>query len=189
MAYCMAELMLQETIIIGKNLIGQMIVSILSAIIIYTGMLNIFNTYKNITRYENGNDYLVYIIACLSAYIIISILKIFFTNEIVSQRVNLISALLIVVAIISYRVILRLILNKSYKNYGTHKEDVRKNVLIIGAGDATRIVLGTLKTTFRDIYNVVGLIDDNPNKVIMQYQVIVYLEQEMIYQKYVKKTM
>ena len=39
-----------------------------------------------------------------------------------------------------------------------------QNVLLIGAGDAARIVLKTLGTTMKDIYNVVGLIDDNTYK-------------------------
>ena len=167
-AYCLAEFILQPIILIDEIYVKQKIITIICAIIIYSGMLSIFKTYKNITRYENGNDYLVYIIACLSAYIIISVLKIFFGDAILSQRINLIALLMIVVSMISYRVMIRIILNENIKEHEKKQkknEHARKNVLIIGAGEATKIVLGTLKTTFRDIYNVVGLIDDNVNKV------------------------
>ena len=40
-----------------------------------------------------------------------------------------------------------------------------KNVLIIGAGEATKILLSTIKSSMKDAYNVIGLIDDNTNKV------------------------
>ena len=166
MSYSLAILMLSPLFTIDRGFLIQEAITIVSAIIIYEAMLGIFKTYKNITRYENGNDYLVYVIACLTSYILLSILKIIFPTDILEQRITLIAALIIVVSIISYRVILRTILNGSYIfKQNSEKEDVRKNVLIIGAGEATKIVLGTLKTTFRDIYKVVGLIDDNTNKV------------------------
>ena len=77
----------------------------------------------------------------------------------------MIAALIIVTTVIGYRVTLRLILTEwPYKN-NTNKIDNRKNVLIIGAGDAARIVIRTLKTTMRDTYYIVGLIDDNVNKI------------------------
>ncbi len=166
MSYSLAILMLSPLFTINKEFLIQEAITIVSAIITYEAMLGIFKTYKNITRYENGNDYLVYVIACLTSYILLSILKIIFPLDILEQRISLIAALIIVVSIISYRVILRIILNGGYIfKQNSEKEDVRKNVLIIGAGEATKIVLGTLKTTFRDIYKVVGLIDDNTNKV------------------------
>ena len=165
-SYCITVLILENTLAFNPKLAKQVITTLIPAVIVYTTMLTVFKTYKNITRYENGNDYLVYILACLVSYIIISILKIFFGNSIVNHRINAIATLLIIVSIISYRVILRFILNGGYKKYKVNEnENARKNVLIIGAGEATKIVLGTLKTTFRDIYNVVGLIDDNINKV------------------------
>ena len=166
MSYCLAEILLAETLNFNKILLRQTVITVVSAIIIYVGMLEIFKTYKNITRYENGTDYLVYILACLVAYITISVLKIFFRSDILAQKINIIAAILIIMLIISYRVILRMLLNEGYKLIKTsEKGDTRKRVLIIGAGEATKIVLGTLKTTFIDTYKVIGLIDDNVNKV------------------------
>ena len=37
-------------------------------------------TYKNITRYENGNDYLIYVLACLVSYTIVSTFTIIIPN-------------------------------------------------------------------------------------------------------------
>lgn len=163
-SYYMAEIIISEPFKITTELNQTIFNTIILAIIIYSGMLHIYKTYKNITRYENGNDYLVYILACLVSYTVISVLKFILPIDIVSLRTNMIAALIIVTTIIGYRVVLRLILTNGFQTKDDEKMD-RKNVLIIGAGEAARIVLGTLKTTMRDTYNVVGLIDDNTNKV------------------------
>lgn len=163
-SYYMAEIIISEPFKITTELNQTIFNTIILAIIIYSGMLHIYKTYKNITRYENGNDYLVYILACLVSYTAISVLKFILPIDIVSLRTNMIAALIIVTTIIGYRVVLRLILTNGFQTKDDEKMD-RKNVLIIGAGEAARIVLGTLKTTMRDTYNVVGLIDDNTNKV------------------------
>ena len=160
-SYYIAEIILRGSISANRLTNTTIIIAIIS----YTATLNFFKTYKNITRYENGTDYLVYVVACLSAYIIISTLKIFFGLGIVSQRTNIIAALIIVVSIISYRVLLRMILTEGYKNPEAKEKNDRKNVLIIGAGDAAKTIIGTLKTNMKDVYNVIGLIDDNINKV------------------------
>lgn len=164
-SYYVAEILINNSFRITGELNQTIINTIILAIIIYSGLLHIFKTYKNITRYENGNDYLVYVLACLIAYTVITIIKITCDINMVNPRTNMIAALIIVTTIIGYRVVLRLILTENYKNSETNENNGKKNVLIIGAGDATRIVLRTLRTNMKGIYNVVGLIDDNTNKV------------------------
>jgi len=162
-SYYIAEIIVNEHIKITGELSITIFNTVVLAAIIYMSLLHIFKTYKNITRYENGNDYLVYVLACLIAYTIITALKIIFKINIVNPRTNMVAALIIVTSIIGYRVVLRLILTEGYKNPKTTPN--RKNVLVIGAGEAAKIVIGTLKTTMKDTYNLVGLIDDNSNKV------------------------
>lgn len=164
-AYYISEILINNSFTMTSELNRTIINTIVLAIIIYSGMLHFFQTYKNITRYENGNDYLVYVLACLISYTVITIIKIICNVNMVNPRTNMIAALVIVTSIIGYRVMLRLILTESNRAPEENKNTGKKNILIIGAGEATRIVLGTLKTTMKDIYNVVGLIDDNTNKV------------------------
>lgn len=78
-------------------------------------------------------------------------------------RINLIAALIIVTSIIGYRVCLRMLLTEIHGK----KENVsdKKKVLIIGAGEAAKILIKTIKTSLKDAYNIIGLIDDNTNKV------------------------
>ena len=164
-SYFIAESIINNNYSFSSKLNLTFIYSIVLALIVYVGLFQVFKTYKNITRYENGNDYLVYVLACLIGYIIISLLKIIFNINIVNPRINMIAALIIVTTVIGYRVTLRLILTEWPYKSNAHKPDNRKNVLIIGAGEAARIVIRTLKTTMRDTYNIVGLIDDNVNKI------------------------
>lgn len=164
-SYYVAEIIVNEQFQLTKELNFAIMNTIALAIVIYSAMLHFCKTYKNITRYENGYDYLVYVFACFVSCIIITISKLIFRNNIVSVRTNLISALIIVTTIIGYRVLLRLILTGYHPIHKNKDNPNMKNVLIIGAGDATRILIRTLNTNMRDTYNIVGLIDDNPNKV------------------------
>ena len=163
-SYYIAEIITNEDIRFSLELNIKIIRTILVAILIYAGMLNITRTYKNITRYENGNDYLIYVLACLVSYAIVSTFTIIVPNRMVALKVNSIAALIIVTTIIGYRVLLRLLLTGDFKRQKDNNKNMQ-NVLLIGAGDAARIVLKTLGTTMKDIYNVVGLIDDNTYKV------------------------
>lgn len=166
-AYYLAEVLIGNSFIITQELNHCIINTIIIAIIIYSGLLHIFKTYENITRYENGNDYLVYIGVCFISFVVVMIIKLISRIPMVNLRANMVAALIIVTAVVGYRVLLRLILTEGYKDLekANKKNNGQKNVLIIGAGDATRIVLRTLKTNMKGLYNVVGLIDDNINKV------------------------
>ena len=166
-AYYLAQVLIGNSFIITEQLNHCIINTIIIAIIIYSGLLHIFKTYENITRYETGNDYLVYIGVCFIAFIVVMIIKLISRIPMVNLRTNMVAALIIVTAVVGYRVLLRLILTEGYKDLKINepKNNGLKNVLIIGAGDAARIVIRTLKTNMKGLYNVVGLIDDNTNKV------------------------
>ena len=142
-----------------KNIIDTIIL----ATLIYQIVLTSFRTYHNITRYENGSDYLVYILACSISCTIMIIFNILKVIPIANERVNLIAELIIMPVIIGYRVFIRMILTSQYKD--TEEDTEKKNVLVIGAGNATRILLETIKSSMKDTYKVIGLIDDNTNKV------------------------
>lgn len=139
----------------------------LIAAAIYEIMLSAFQTYKNITRYENGNDYLIYILICATSCILSGIvqmiLPVFHSFEL---RAGFAAGLIIVVGIIGYRVLLRFILTEKFPKANNHEQKAdRKRVLIIGAGEAARIVIRTMKSSMKNVYEIVGLVDDNINKV------------------------
>ena len=81
----------------------------------------------------------------------------------VGYKQIILANILIAVAIVAYRVIIRFILTTVS---GKEKTDTQKNLLIIGAGEAARDIIKALKTSaIRGSYKLVGLIDDNPNKI------------------------
>ena len=162
-SYYVAEVIINNKIFLTPEMAKEMLISIVLAIFVYGIVLEVFKTYKNITRYENGNDYLVYVLACLISCTIMVFFNVLNIVPIVDERTNLIAALIIVVTVIGYRVLLRMILNDTYE--GKVKNDNRKKVLIIGAGEATKILISTIRSSMKNIYNIVGLIDDNTNKV------------------------
>ena len=162
-SYYIAEIIINNKIFLTQEMTKEIFISAVLAILVYGGVLQIFQTYKNITRYENGNDYLVYVLACLISCTIMVFFNVLNIIPTVDERTNLIAGLIIVVSVIGYRVLLRMILNDTYE--GKVKNDDRKKVLIIGAGEATKILISTIKSSMKNIYSIVGLIDDNPNKV------------------------
>ena len=163
-SYCVAQIIIGNQLVLQPEIGKKLITTIIMAIIIYGGILEIFKTYKNITRYENGNDYLIYVLACLISCTIMIFFNVIPVIPILDERTNLIASLIIVTSIIGYRVFIRLILNEGTTSR-REKEDNRKNVLVIGAGEATKILLTTIKNSMKDTYKVVGLIDDNENKL------------------------
>lgn len=163
-SYYVAQVIIGNQLILQPEIVKKLITTIIMAIIIYGGILEIFKTYKNITRYENGNDYLIYVLACLISCTIMIFFNVIPVVPILDERTNLIASLIIVTSIIGYRVFIRLILNEGTTSR-REKEDTRKNVLVIGAGEATKVLLTTIKNSMKDTYKVVGLIDDNENKL------------------------
>ena len=163
-SYCVAQIIIGNQLVLQPEIGKKLITTIIMAIIIYGGILEIFKTYKNITRYENGNDYLIYVLACLISCTIMIFFNVIPVVSILDERTNLIASLIIVTSIIGYRVFIRLILNEGTTSR-REKEDTRKNVLVIGAGEATKVLLTTIKNSMKDTYKVVGLIDDNENKL------------------------
>ena len=163
-SYYVAQVIIGNQLVLQPEIGKKLITTIIMAIIIYGGILEIFKTYKNITRYENGNDYLIYVLACLISCTIMIFFNVIPVVPILDERTNLIASLIIVTSIIGYRVFIRLILNEG-TTARREKEDTRKNVLVIGAGEATKVLLTTIKNSMKDTYKVVGLIDDNENKL------------------------
>lgn len=172
-SYYGAKVLLSNSFIIGNEHIFRLCLTIGAAIVVYGVILQIFKTYKNMTRYENGIDYLVYVLACVISCITMIFLHIVSGRKFVEIRATILAAILISTMIIGYRVVLRALLTIKHRLEDTADEEKskaqnstdKKNVLVIGAGEGTKILLGTLKNSMKDTYNVVGLVDDNEQKL------------------------
>lgn len=122
--------------------------------------------YKNITRYENGNDYLIYIFISLISCLIEALLVRFSNIVDISLRTILLASFIIMLGFVGYRIIIRYILNSNWPIKIMKKDGKkRKNLLIIGAGAVTGDIIKTIKYKMDDEYNIIGIIDDNRNKI------------------------
>ena len=143
-----------------KNIISNTIVI---SLIVYEIIFGIFNIYKNITRYENGKDYIIYISLSMLSGILVFLIGLLTRIPVLGYKKIGLATIITAVSIVAYRVIIRFILTTTMPEKTKTKTE-KKNLLIIGGGEATREILKTLKTSMKGMYNVVGIIDDNPNK-------------------------
>lgn len=167
LTYIFVELFKSEKLLIyTSSNINILINTSFVAICVYQIFLTLFDAYKNIIRYENGKDYLIYGFACMISAVITSMIGKIFNIDIMGPRSNLLAGVLIAVIMITYRLIIRLILtdNIVYKSKIINAK-TQKNLLIIGAGRATKDVIRIIKSDMQRNYNIVGIIDDNPDKL------------------------
>ena len=127
-AYYVAAIIIENQVELSKEMQKNIIDTIILATLIYQIVLTSFRTYHNITRYENGSDYLVYILACSISCTIMIIFNLLKVIPIANERVNLIAELIIMPVIIGYRVFIRMILTSQYKD--TEEDTEKKNVLV-----------------------------------------------------------
>lgn len=137
-------------------------------IVIYEIFLNVFHMYQNMLHYEVGKDYVKYIISAILSVGTITVIAKILGLEYLTIKMNLLSGILIAGVFVMYRLAGRSILSrKASAKYGNQeKTKVKaKNLLIIGAGMGAREIIITIKNSMRDRYNIVGIIDDNKNKL------------------------
>lgn len=137
--------------------------TVVLSLFVYLITFNILDVYRNITRFENGIDYIKYIGLSIFSGAIVILMKFLFKAPLMGYKEIVFATILIAVAIVSYRVIIRFLLNEI--NPIEKERTERKNLLIIGAGEAANEIIKTVKNTMKGYYNIVGLIDDNPNKM------------------------
>ena len=135
------------------------------SIIVYQLVFHLTKKYKQIIRYENSKDYLNYIGLSILSSIIVSIIREMFNLHIATTKLNILAGIFIGIMMVSYRIIARYILIADVVNKGiiVNKEN-RKNLLIIGAGNASHEIINTIQINIQDKYNIVGIIDDNPKR-------------------------
>jgi FlaA1/EpsC-like NDP-sugar epimerase len=123
--------------------------------------------YTNIIRYENNQDYLLYIILALVSSLIVSLIEDLVLNmKNPSIKLNLIVGLVIGIIMIAYRLIVRYVLlsdaaSRTTRNSGKNK----KKLLIIGGGYSANDIIKTVNSTLKGRYEIVGIIDDNKKRL------------------------
>ena len=137
-------------------------ISIVLSIVLYWLFGWIFRVFSRINRYTNLRE-MIAIFLALTLSSITTILLLFFSKENYSMRLVISTYFLSMFFIIASRLVWRLYIEKKNSRCITSEEV--KNTLILGAGEGGRILYNSLlgSKTAGDI-NVVGFIDDDPNK-------------------------
>ena len=161
-SYIGLQIFIRDTFQLSEEVIKQLQTTIIIAIITYILIFVVFRLYRNITRYESGKDYLIYVLACTLSSLCVSVIGILFNLNILNAKHNLVTSFIISMGVIGYRIILRIILTNEKP---INKEEKPKKLLIIGAGSATRDIIKSITTTMKNTYNIVGIIDDNKEKI------------------------
>ena len=161
LSYLISEVFLYDAFDVAQISTMRLINTIIFAIIIYEIFLNLFEVYKNITIYESSKEYFSYALACLVAANVISLLGILLNLEIVSPKENLLAGIFATILIIFYRVVIKFMLTNKVT---IRPERERKNLLIIGGGEAGTEVVKNIKANLITSYDIIGIIDDNPKK-------------------------
>lgn len=168
-AYYLGTVVAEDSIFnFSKNYFQRLIFSTIGFMTIYEIIFHLTKRHKNIIRYEEGKDYMIYMIICLISAILLSIIKKAFHIPIIATvKMNILAGFLIAMLMIAYRVVVRYMLINDIINKGiiTKSSECKKRLLIIGAGNAAHEIIKTISTNFKEDYEIIGIIDDNKNRL------------------------
>ena len=156
--------LMQPTSAITRN---EILISIVLAIIVFQVIFRLSKRYTNIIRYENNQDYILYIVLSLISSLVVSLIEdLFLGMKNPSIKLNLITGLVIGIIMISYRLIIRYVLLSDVAHKGikpTSKN--QKRLLIIGGGYSANDIIKTINSTLKGQYDIIGIIDDNKKRI------------------------
>lgn len=143
----------------------EIFTSIILSIIIFQIVFWVTKRYSNVIRYENNQDYLIYIIlSILSTFILSIVEELTMSNP--SIKLNLTLGVIIGLLIVASRLIIKYILLANVINKGiNYTPENQKKLLIIGGGYSANDIIKTLNTTLKGRYDIVGIIDDNKKRM------------------------
>ena len=160
-SYIMARIFQFDNLLLNNLFTEELTNTIIISIIVYEFFLNLFEIYKNITIYESSKEYFSYALVCMASCNTVLLLAMIFNIKIVAPKEVLLAGIFAAIMMIFYRVVVKFMLTNKIT---IKPENGRKNLLIIGGGDAGTEVIKNIKSSLITSYNVVGLIDDDVKK-------------------------
>lgn len=156
--------LMQPTSAVTRN---EILISIVLAIIVFQIIFRISKRYTNIIRYENNQDYILYIVLSLISSLIVSLIEEIALRMVnPSIKLNLVIGLVIGIIMIAYRLIIRYVLLYDVVNKGiNYNSENQKKLLIIGGGYSANDIIKTINSTLKGEYDIIGIIDDNKKRI------------------------
>ncbi|MGL5354469.1 MAG: polysaccharide biosynthesis protein [Clostridium sp.] len=132
-------------------------------IIIYIVALSIFKMYKSMWKIAGIDEVIHGVIACVAAgganFIFMELLP-----HRVPRVVTMLACLFIIIFLLGVRLSYR-VLGRFITYFNAWKTDGKENILIIGAGHVAQVLIAEVRSEKSPQYNLVGLVDDNKNKI------------------------
>lgn len=156
--------LMQPTSVITRN---EILIGIVLSIIVYQIVFRLSKRYSNIIRYENNQDYILYIVLSVISILIVSLIEELVLHMVnPSIKHNLIIGLVIGAVMVAYRLIIRYVLLSDVVNKGIHPaQENQKKLLIIGGGYSANDIIKTINSTLKGKYEIIGIIDDNKKRI------------------------
>ena len=118
--------------------------------------------YDNLWKYSSIKDYMKTMVILGIATILLLILKVCFPAPFITVKIILFSNFIGTIMIVGSRICARVVL--SLTDFPNRK-DAGERTLIIGSGSAAKLLIDDIQRSNVQQYYVVGLIDDNPEKI------------------------
>ena len=146
---------------------NEILISIILAIVVLQIVFRLTKRYSNIIRYENNQDYFMYILLSVLSLIIVSIIEelvLHMKNP--SIKLNLAAGILIGILIVVFHLVIRYALLSDIANKGiNYTAENQEKLLIIGGGYSANDIIKTLNSTLKGKYEIIGIIDDNKKRI------------------------
>ena len=170
LGYYLASVLITDSFLVNPTSAvtqKELIISIILTIIVLQIVFRISNRYTTIIRYENNQDYIIYIILSIVSALIVSLIEELILNmKNPSIKLNLAIGFLIGMIIVASRLIMRYMLLSDIVNKGiNYTPEDQKKLLIIGGGYSANDIIKTLNTTLKGTYEIIGIIDDNKKRM------------------------
>ena len=146
---------------------NEILISIILAIIVLQIVFRLTKRYSNIIRYENNQDYFMYIVLSVLSLIVVSLIEeLILHMKNPSIKLNLAVGILVGILIVVFHMIIKYALLSDIANKGiNYTDENQEKLLIIGGGYSANNIIKTLKSTMKGKYDIIGIIDDNKKRI------------------------